>query len=184
MTEWKINKYNGDYTRYSDEVEKWITGTPVNGDSIEVSKSITYEYAVEKSAEHSWKDLGIVHLAVEGGLRAQIETSNVHNYSRLTSDQLMQTFEDLYQNRDNESHQGIDYTVRTSNRMPLGDVTHVADLWRTAPNTAIFTPGDFVIGVDTYNTDTISSNSAFGRVNFNGDGTISTGNIHRGNEEH
>jgi len=44
MDNWKINKYDGQYSRYSEEVDKWIVGTPKPGDTIEVSNTISYEY--------------------------------------------------------------------------------------------------------------------------------------------
>lgn len=50
MTEWKINKYNGDYTRYSEEVDKWIEGTPLPGDVIHVTNKVTYEYPSVKGS--------------------------------------------------------------------------------------------------------------------------------------
>ena len=44
--EWKINKFNGDYNRFSEETGQWIVGTPEMGDTIEVTKDISYVYSV------------------------------------------------------------------------------------------------------------------------------------------
>ena len=51
MTEWTINKFNGDYSRYSEEVEDWIIGTPKPGDVVNITTDLFYEYPEEREQD-------------------------------------------------------------------------------------------------------------------------------------
>lgn len=65
--EWKISRFSGRYSRWDEESQSWINGTPSKGDIVEVTPDIRYEYYVDNGEKNLKLGDGLLSQIVKSG---------------------------------------------------------------------------------------------------------------------